>query len=511
MPVARPLSLSRPASGLASHALVVICALLVAAPWFWPVLRGPVSAMWPDLFAWSVGAVLLVLLPQARERAALALAGGWLFAALGSAVLGLMQYFDLEDRFYPWIVPTMPGYVIANVHQLNMLATLLAVGLLCIWWLAMKRYLTVVHVVWMAVLLLVALAATASRTGLAHLLAISCLLFNWHFRERRKVLFILGAGWLVYVLAAYGLPWMADMSGIAIERQLFERLKADASCHSRRLLWGNVIDLIAAKPWTGWGPGELLYAHYITDFGESRFCDKLSHAHNLPLQLAFTMGVPIAGIVGLLALHLLYKLRPWKALDPTERLCWSVLALIALHSLLEYPLWFGVFQLMAALAGWQIYRIRREGIASGGGPQVLMLARLRMVVAALLLTLLSFIAWDYLKVSQLYLPEGQRMERYREDTFNKSRDTVLFNSHVLIAQVVAMELQPSNAELILAGSLASLHVAPDSRIIRRVIESAASLGRADLVELHEARYRAAWPKEYAEWKKEQDALRIEKP
>ena len=61
------------------------------------------------------------------------------------------------------------------------------------------------------------------------------------------------------------------------------------------------------------------------------------------------------------------------------------------------------------------------------------------------------------------------MGRYREDTFEKSRSTVLFNSQVLIAQVVATELRPANAELILAGALASLHVAPDSRIIRRVI------------------------------------------
>lgn len=509
MPIARTVPLSPPAPGLASNVLVATCALLVAAPWFWPILRGPVSAMWPDLFAWSVGTMLLVLLPQARERGALALAGGWLFAALGSAVLGLMQYFDLEDGFYPWIVPTMPGYVIANVHQLNMLATLLAVGLLCIWWLAIKRHLAATHVVWMSILLLTALAATASRTGLVHLLAISCLLFYWHSRHWRKMLLPLGAGWLLYVLAANGLPWLAEMSGVAIERQLFERLRADASCHSRRLLWSNVIDLIAAKPWTGWGPGELLYAHYITDFGESRFCEKLSHAHNLPLQLAFTMGVPLATIVGLLALYLLYKLRPWKALDPTERLCWGIVALIALHSLLEYPLWFGVFQLMAALAGWQIYRTRCGGEASEGVFQVPLFPALRMVVAALLLAFLSFIAWDYLKVSQLYLPESQRMERYRDDTFNKSRNTVLFNSHVLIAQVVAVELQPSNAELILAGSLASLHVAPDSRIIRRVIESAALLGRAELVELHEARYRAAWPREYAEWKKGQEALKPE--
>lgn len=510
MTATQNLRLSAPAAGLASHATVAFCALLVAAPWFWPFLFGPISSMWPDLFAWAVGALLLVLLPQIRERGELALASGWLLAALVSAVLGLMQYFDVEDGFYPWIAPTMPGYVTANVHQLNMLATLLAVGLLCIWWMAVKKRLATVHVVWMSALVLATLAATASRTGLVHLLAISCMLPCWHPRHWRRILAILGAGWAVYALAANGLPWLAEMSGIAIERHLFDRLTADVACHSRRLLWSNVLDLIAAKPWTGWGAGELLYAHYITDFGELRFCEKLSNAHNLPLQMAFTMGIPVTVIAGLLVLYALFKLRPWKALQPTERTCWGIVALLALHSLLEYPLWFGVFQLMALLVGWQIYQTRRTASATAGEAPVPTFLR-RIAVVAVMLSILAFVAWDYLKVSQLYLPESQRMERYREDTFEKSRSTVLFNSQVLIAQVVATELRPANAELILAGALASLHVAPDSRIIRRVIDSAALLGRTDLMELHEARYRAAWPAEYEEWRKRRDAAVAAKP
>lgn len=511
MTTAQSLRLSAPVAGPASHVLVAFCALLIAAPWFWPFLWGPLSATWPDLFAWAVGALLLVLLPQARERGELALASGWLLAAMGSAVLGLMQYFDLEDGFYPWIAPTMPGYVTANVHQLNMLATLLAMGLLCIWWLAVKRHLAAVHVVWMSLLILLALAATASRTGMVHLLAISCMLPYWHPGQWRRILAILCVGWVVYALAANGLPWLAEMSGIAIERQLFDRLTADVACHSRRLLWSNVLDLIAAKPWTGWGAGELSYAQYITDFGEYRFCEKLSHAHNLPLQMAFTMGIPVAVIAGMLALYILFKLRPWKARQPTERMCWGIVALLALHSLLEYPLWFGVFQLVALLVGWQIYQTRRASTAMAGEAPPSSSLRLRIAVAAAMLSILAFVAWDYLKVSQLYLPESERMERYREDTFEKSRDTVLFNSHVLIAQVVATELQLSNAELILAGALASLHVAPDSRIIRRVIDAAAMLGRSDLVELHEARYRAAWPADYEEWRKKRDAAMTEKP
>ncbi|WP_179190293.1 PglL family O-oligosaccharyltransferase [Hydrogenophaga sp. IBVHS1] len=455
--------------------------------------------MWPDLFAWTMGALLIVFLPATRDQAGLAIASGWLLAAMGSSILALMQYFDLENGLYPWVAPTIPGYVTANVHQLNMLASLLAVGLLCVWCLVIKRRLATVHAVWMVGLLLVALAATASRTGIVHLVAISCMLLYWHARQWRRVLLVLVLGWAVYTLAANSLPWLAWVTrGIVIDRNLLGRFGENVGCHSRRLLWANMVDLIAMKPWTGWGPGELLYAHYITDFGDQRFCEKLSNAHNLPLQFAVTLGIPVAAVFGLLFAWALFKLKPWAATHPMERLCWGVLVLLGVHSLLEYPLWFGVFQLMALLAAWQIYQVWHQGAGAAGaeaGPSV----RGRVMVSGLLLAMLSFVAWDYVKVSQLYLPDHMRMERYREDTFNKARDTVLFKSHVLIAQIVAMELKPENAELILQGSLASLHVAPDSRVIRRVIESAALLGRSDLVELHVARYKAAWPKQYAEW------------
>ena len=478
-------------------AWVVLCSLLIAAPWFWPFLWGPLSAMWPDLFAWTVGALLITLLPCTRDRSVSALAWGWLLAALGSSVLGLLQYFDLENVLYPWVAPTSPGYVTANVHQLNMLATLLAVGLLCVWQLLVRQQLRAGHAVWMSGLLLATLAATASRTGMLHMAVISCLLLYWHHRHWRRVVLVIALAWGWYALAANGLPWLAWVTrGIVIDRNIFGRLGQDMACHSRRYIWGNVLDLIAQKPWTGWGPGELLYAHYVTDFGGHRFCEKLSNAHNLPLHLAVTMGIPVAAAVGGLAMVAFWRLKPWQASHPTERLCWGVLALLGVHSLLEYPLWFGVFQLMAALAAWQIYRVRKDLRGNG---EARMSLRGRALLSLVLVAALSLVAWDYLKVSQLYIPASQRLERYRDDTFNKSKDTWLFRTHVLIAQVVVTDLKPDNAELVLEGALASLHTAPDSRIIRRVIEAAALLGRSDLVEFHVARYNAAWPKQYEEW------------
>jgi O-antigen polymerase len=484
-------------------ALAMLCTLLVAAPYFWPFLWGPVPEMWPNLFAWAVGGSLIFLLPLLRARVDIAVVSGWLIAALGSAVLGTLQYFDLENALYPWVVPTLAGFSTANLHQFNMLATMLAVGLLCVWWLVSKNYIKALNGAWMAGLLLFALAATASRTGLIHLMAISCMLLYWQPGQWKRLLLIIAAGWALYTVAAKSLPWLVWVTrGIVVNRDLISRFGEEVGCHSRRQIWSNVIDLISVKPWTGWGSGELLYAHYISDFGADRFCDKLSNAHNLPLHMAFSMGVPVTLVLLVLCVWAIAKLRPWAATDPLERMCWGVLVLLGLHSMLEYPLWYGVFQLMGGLAIWLIYKLRTP-IRHAPPAHVARFSAVRAVTAGLLLSGLALVAWDYIKVSQLYTPQHLRLEGFRTETLSKSQSTWLFQPYVLIAQITTLELRPENAGLILEASLSALHTAPDSQVIRKVIESAALVGRADLVALHLARYKAAWPREYEEWLEQQ--------
>lgn len=498
-------AIERPRRDAFQSLAVVFCALLVAFPWFWPILVPPRSEFWPDMLSWSAGAVLLSLLLWTRERADESIATGWLVAALGSAVLALMQYLDLENGFFPWIVPTRPGHALANVHQTNMLASLLAVGLLTLWWMGRRNLLRPVHQGWMAALLLSALAATASRTGMLHLLTLAALMFSWHRREWRTVLAVVLAAGMFYLLSVWVLQALGSaLSGSDIQRDIISRFEADNQCHSRLVLWSNVLDLIALKPWTGWGPGGLVYAHYITLFDDARYCAKLSNAHNLPLQMAVTLGVPVTVLLCAGFVWCIARLKPWAATDITERWLWGVWLLLGLHSLLEYPLWFGVFQLMAALATRQLILARQTRLNPGSSLRAFLLSASAMGAAsALALALLAAVTWDYVKVSQLYVPDSQRLERYRVNTFEQAQTAWLYNAHVLIPQVVVTKLTPQNAGLILQGGLESLHVAPDARVIRRVIEAAEMAGQPELAEFHRVRFQAAWPREYAQWQLQQ--------
>ncbi|NZA01901.1 hypothetical protein H0I39_09280 [Ottowia beijingensis] len=81
--------------------IIPLCAVLLALPWLWPFTAGPMATTLPYLVAAGVAAVLLVLWPRDAERGATVAATGWLAAAVLSALIALLQYFDLEAPLFP--------------------------------------------------------------------------------------------------------------------------------------------------------------------------------------------------------------------------------------------------------------------------------------------------------------------------------------------------------------------------------------------------------------------------
>jgi hypothetical protein len=158
-------------------------------------------------------------------------------------------------------------------------------------------------------------------------------------------------GLLLYALAGWMLPaLLLDWTGFTTDG-VFARLASDPqSMGSRRELWANVLYLIAQKPWTGWGWGELDYAHYITLFPGERFSVLLDNAHNLPLHLAVELGLPVAAVACGAVVAWVVRARPWQETDAVRQLAWGALAIIGLHSMVEFPLWYGPFQLVTVLA-----------------------------------------------------------------------------------------------------------------------------------------------------------------
>lgn len=509
--------------------------LALALPFLFSFAQAPISNFWPLLASWGCGAALALLAVaraaggpgraqdefDGRARAnhamvpAAPLAHGLLLASLLAGVIGLLQYF-WGDPALPGVQPSTLGQAIGNLRQRNQQATLLSLGAWALLWslaqwqrrshvtgeaggpLALQHRqmaLTVLAGGAMA-LLAVSSAATASRTGALQWLMVAGMALLWRSRRWRLPLCLVGCGVLVYGLAAWALPrLLLHWTGAATDG-LFMRLLGDEhACASRSVLWANVLQLIAQKPWAGWGWGELDYAHYITLFPGERFCALLDNAHNLPLHIAVELGVPVAlGFCLVLGIWV-WKEKPWQEADPARQLAWGILALVGLHSLLEFPLWYGPFQLVTLLAVLLLWR---------GGPLrwvALRWARGAAVAAiAAALALGAYAGWDFYRVGLLYKPLAERPLSLRNDTVRKVGGTPFFADQVDFALLTTLELTRANAGQVHAVATKLLHFSPEPRVIEPLIESAVMLGLDDEAAFHLKRYRAAFPKEYARWR-----------
>ena len=506
--------------------LGVFAVLAVALPFLFAVTAPPSPNFWPLVFAWACGGVLaaaaLVRGAQVQTRAqasrlyrqaALALALGLLLAAVVGGVVGLLQYLGAEPWGSPWIHPSSPGQAVGNLRQRNQQATLMAMGVWALLWLWVRMAQAARHWHraergagrWLGVslaallpLLALASAATVSRTGALQWGVMVVLLCLWRGTPARRALPVALLGLAVYVLAAWALPQvLLHLTGVQGEG-LFARLAGDGrQCSSRQVMWSNMLHLISLKPWTGWGWGEMGYAHYMTLFPGERFCLLLDNAHNLPLHLAVELGLPAALLLCVGAAAVVVRARPWRETDPVRQLAWGLLALVGVHSLLEYPLWYGPFQVATVFAllllmwrsggGWArrwpcggLWRLGALACLVGGG-------------------LLATAAYQYRTVSQLYKPADQRPAALRDVRAVPVPSGTLFPDQVRFAWLTTHALTAANAAEMHAAALALLHFSPEPRVVEKLIASAQALGRDDEVAFHVRRYRIAYPADHAHW------------
>ena len=340
-----------------------------------------------------------------------------------------------------------------------------------------------------AVLLAMGIVASSSRTGLLQWLLCIAVATQCGGDRRSTVRRVLLTAALAYAVATVGLPWLAGLDPMT--SGAWARLReGDAACMGRLTLWSNVLHLIAQKPWLGWGWGELGHAHFVTLYPGPRFCDILDNAHNLPLHLAVELGAPIAAALCGAGLWVVIRAKPWREKDPTRQMAWTILALIGLHSLLEYPLWYGPFQIAVVLCAWLL-------LGSPKPPAWI------AWVAALMLAGCACAAWDYWRISQIYLAPEQRSPAYRIDPLSKVSNSWLFRDQVDFAELTTTQLTRANAAQMAALARRLVHYSPEPRVIKVLIESLTLLGRDDEALMHLARFRAAFPAEYTDWRAQQ--------
>ncbi len=502
----------RPAIRLMDNAglmRLLAVALLICLPWLNPFSPGPTANVVPLLFAWSCAAGLLLLRAsvhpnQQRTDWVRAMAGAWVVAAAMSAMIGLLQYLGATEWLGVWANRTEVGLAYGNLRQRNQFASLMSIGLVALlWWAAQPSrpgFRSHAGLIALAMLLGAGNAASSSRTGLLQLLMVVVLSLYWqhwtrHHRASSQsghgLRWVLLAAVLTYAVATWALPWLAGLD--PMHAGAWARLReGDAVCASRLTLWRNVLFLISEKPWAGWGWGELDYAHFITLYPGARFCDILDNAHNLPLHLAVELGVPLALLVCGGALWFIWRAQPWRELDATRHMAWGILAVIVLHSLLEYPLWYGPFQMAAGLCLWLL-------MPHHSPPKRSLVPYLQAGCAGVLLGFCVLAAWQYRLASQIYLQPDERAPAYRVNTLEKTRHVVLFQAQLRFAELTTTKLTPANAAQMNLLAKETLHFSPEARVVETVINSALLLGRDTEADYYLERLQAAFPQAYSTW------------
>jgi len=194
---------------------------------------------------------------------------------------------------------------------------------------------------------------TASRTGMVAML----LLTAWGAFDRRlptTLRLALVAAPLIYGLA-WGGMWLWSHADQSVAFAAEARLHDGSDISSSRFgIWSNVLSMIAQQPWTGVGYGRFNFAWTMTPF-PGRPVAFFDHTHNLVLQWAVEFGVPLAALlVSLTAFAFVVLVRPNQAVSDEQiglaGAAAVMVATAALHSLLEYPLWYAYFLLPTAFA-----------------------------------------------------------------------------------------------------------------------------------------------------------------
>ncbi len=327
---------------------------------------------------------------------------GWVVAGVLNVGVAAVQVFWPGVIDGDWIAHSgFPGRAVGNLRQPNHLSSLLLWSCIAVVvLLQLGRLRGRWAAAWFAAFVF-AVVLTASRTGLVSVV----LLAVWGGLDRRLARPVRGL--LLAAPVFYAASWLGMAQWAAASAHSFggtERLAETDISSSRFAIWRDTLALIRQQPWTGVGFGEFNYAWSLTP-SPKRPTALFDHTHNLPLQLAVELGLPLALLVtgGLVWALWQGARRAWLAagdIGTAQRSAMVMVLMIGLHSLLEYPLWYSYFLLPAAWAwGFALWQ-------PAGQPAVPQRPSLPLAAANVLVVLAAALAvLDYSRVAAIFTAE----------------------------------------------------------------------------------------------------------
>lgn len=280
-------------------------------------------------------------LPCVVDCAALALAMG----GAASAVTAILQW---QAQDVAWVFPlARGGRPYGNLAASNELAHYLSWGIASVAYLAAQRK---CH--WGLGFALASLLLFAAMLAQSRIVPLFVFLAPWvmligglstRTAASKRMLWLVASMVPMLLLFHFLIP-LLTIGGSSLER-LVAGVGERAADSTRLKEIGNALDVALTYPWLGGGAGS--YPWLAFEIGGAKRGYISERAHNLPADLAAEFGFPVAVLVcGFLAW------RWWALARQSDRVpeAWGALVatVTAIHSLVQYPLWYANFLVVFA-------------------------------------------------------------------------------------------------------------------------------------------------------------------
>ena len=369
-------------------------------------------------------------------------------AGVASAAIGLVQVFAPKLPDGDWIaLAAIVGRATGNLRQPNHLSSLLLWSAVAVIWLGETKTLDGRIASALTLLFVYVIVLSASRTGAIGTLTLA----GWGLLDRRlsrRARIVLIVTPLFYLVT-----WWATGAWFEHSHRVFAgqaRLSGGGDISTNRFaIWSNAIALIASHPWLGVGFGDFNFAWTLTPF-PGRPTEFFDHTHNLVLNLAVEMGIPLAVVVLALLFFALWRALRNAIADgrgeggapaadapfPIQRAAFVIVFLVSVHSMLEYPLWYSYFLLPTAFAfGLCLEQPVAADVARADGAEADVTRP--YVLSAMVLMLAGTLAvYDYMRVVVIFVPNDAKP---LEQRIADGRDSVLFGHHADYAAATIAE------------------------------------------------------------------------
>lgn len=329
-----------------TFALVLL--LLAVLPWLqWATGLLPKSGTAFISSAYIGGLALAVVMGfsargSAGDRLMAILMLALMLAALVNLPIQVIQWF----RMYPDDMTSIASMLITpvplearpsgSILQPNLLATLQVWALLGLtWWRAERRLHPAVFLLAFG-LIVMGLGITQSRAGMLEMLLCTLALIVWGRQwAGRLVLSVWAVMWVALIVWSVHFSAVAEWLGVlgAAEGRLssIDGARIDA--------WITFAKAVLDSPWWGYGITDVGYPYFLRAETEPQLYigQRFGHAHNLLLDLALWIGLPLAWLLTVLAMIWGWRRTVDAIRRPSLLVPLLILACLTLHAMLELP------------------------------------------------------------------------------------------------------------------------------------------------------------------------------